>query len=77
VLYVVGQASFTIFLLHVIFLRVHGKILGLDDQNGAWVFTMFASTLTWVAVSAAVRAYRRISSERMIRERDFTAYSIV
>jgi peptidoglycan/LPS O-acetylase OafA/YrhL len=77
VLYVVGQASFTIFLLHVIFLRVHGKILGLDDQNGAWVFTMFASTLAWVAVSAAVRAYRRISSERMIRERDFTASSIV
>jgi hypothetical protein len=62
VLYVVGQASFTIFLLHVIFLRVYTRILGLDDQDGAWIFAMTATTLTWVAGSAIRRAYRRVSS---------------
>jgi peptidoglycan/LPS O-acetylase OafA/YrhL len=64
VLYVVGQASFTIFLLHTIFLRVHRKVLGLYDQDGAWIFAMIASTLAWVAGAAAMRAYRRVSNER-------------
>jgi peptidoglycan/LPS O-acetylase OafA/YrhL len=63
VLYVVGQASFTIFLLHVIFLRIYVKVLGLDNQDGAWIFAMTASTLAWVAGSAAMRAYRRVSNE--------------
>ena len=53
-LYVVGQASFAIFLLHVIYLRVYEKILKLQDPDLAWLFAMVFSTLTWIVGTAAL-----------------------
>jgi hypothetical protein len=64
ILYVVGQASFAIFLLHVIYLRVYEKILKLQDPDLAWLFAMVFSTLTWIVGTAALRAYRRVADSR-------------
>ncbi len=56
-LYIVGQASFAIFLLHIIFLRVYTRVFYLEDPDGAWLFALIASTSVWVAAAALRRAY--------------------
>jgi hypothetical protein len=55
--YIVSQASFTIFLLHVIFLRIYTVVLGGTSQFGAFLFAMTCCTLTWVLIAASTRAY--------------------
>jgi peptidoglycan/LPS O-acetylase OafA/YrhL len=61
---ILSQAAYAIYLLHVIFLRIYTVVLGFHDPNGAWLFAMLGSTLSWIAGTAFLRAYRKIERER-------------
>ncbi|WP_099864149.1 acyltransferase family protein [Pararhizobium haloflavum] len=64
---IVGQASFTIFLLHVIFLRIYTLGLGLENQSGAWLFAMCGSLLAWLMATATLRVWRRLKGNDWLR----------
>lgn len=64
--YVISQALFTIFLLHVIWLRVYTVILDQHNQHAAWAFAMLFSTASWVVCASIVRGVRE--ARRRIRD---------
>jgi len=59
VVFIVSQAMFVIFLLHVVLLRVYTVVLGFENQEGAWLFTMVTGSLLWVIMAASLRVYGR------------------
>ncbi|CAN5200180.1 hypothetical protein BH11PSE2_BH11PSE2_09800 [soil metagenome] len=57
--FIVGEASFAVFLLHLLIIQVVGA-LHIHDQNLVFLLALAGSVGIWVAVTSLMRGYRRL-----------------